>query len=174
MNQVQPAARDPFNSAFEVGFRALVMLGEMFPVAADLQRLVFYDYLLLHSGDAPNGPASLHPATPYRSQEYAVRRDVLRQGLLLMASRELVQVSVRKEGIAYAGSELTIPFLDRMQSDYTKALLSRAAWVFSRFGDVSDEELTKLFTDNLGRWGSEFLFMRDFSEELSALASNRQ
>lgn len=160
----------PFNSAFEVGFRAIVMLAELFPVAVDLQRLVFYDYLLLHSGDVPGGPSSLHPATPYRAQEYAVRREILQQGLLLMASRNLVEIAVPKSGIEYVGTESLIPFLDRMTSEYTKELVSRASWVSLRFSTTPDDQLTAFFKENIGRWGSEFLFMRDFSEELSTLA----
>jgi hypothetical protein len=166
--------RGPFNSAFEVGFRSIVMLAELFPVAVDLQRLVFYDYLLLHSGDVPDGPSSLHPATPYRAQEYAIRREMLQQGLLLMASRDLVEIVVPKNGIEYVGTEILIPFLDRMTSEYTKELTLRARWVALRFGKTPDDQLATFFNENIGRWGSEFLFMRDFSEELSTLAIHGQ
>lgn len=160
-----------FNSEFEIGFRSIVVLAELFPTPADLQRLVFYDYLLLHSGDVSGGPRSLHPPTPYRSQEYAVRRDILRNGLLLMASRGLVIIRITKKGIEYAGSEATIPFLDRLTSVYSKELGVRAKWLCARFDHSSDQELSRYFSENLGRWGSEFVFMKDFSEDLSALAS---
>lgn len=75
----------PFNSAVECGLRSLVILEQAFPRDYDLQRLVFYDYLLVHSGDA-NGPESIHPATPHRSGEVLVKRQILEQGLLLMIS----------------------------------------------------------------------------------------
>ncbi|MFM9959999.1 MAG: ABC-three component system middle component 2 [Planctomycetaceae bacterium] len=41
----------PFNSALESGLRALCVLYEAFPQSFDTQRLVFFDYLVVHSGD---------------------------------------------------------------------------------------------------------------------------
>src|SRR5687767_3237817 len=112
---------DLFNSPFETGFRAVVVLAELYPQAADLQRLVFFDYLLIHSGDV-QGPPSLHPATPYRSQEYTIRSEILRKGLLLMAGRGLVRIAVNLTGIEYGATEDTVPFLDRLVEPYKKAL----------------------------------------------------
>jgi hypothetical protein len=149
-------AATPFNTPYEVGFRSLVVLAEIFADAADLQRLIFYDYLMVHSGDISEGPQSLHPATPFRAQEYAVRRDILSNGLLLMASRNLAQIRVTSAGIEYSATELTVPFLDRLTTRYVKVLAERAEWVHEVFGRMSH---------------SAFIFMRDFSDELSTLAS---
>ena len=55
-----------FNSALETGVRALVILVANFPAALDLQRLVDFDYLVVHSGDV-DGPESLHPPLPMLS-----------------------------------------------------------------------------------------------------------
>jgi hypothetical protein len=157
-----------FNSPFEAGFRATVLLAELYPSVADLQRLVFFDYLLIHSRDV-GGPPSLHPATPYRSQEYAVRREIMRHGLLIMAGRGLVEIAVNPGGIEYSATEVTIPFLDRLIAPYKKKLNERAEWVASKFSNHTVPELAALFSNNLGRWGTEFVFMRDFSEDLSVL-----
>lgn len=53
----------PFNSPVESGLRALVLLYSLFPTSASLQRLVVFDYLLIHSDDVPDGPEGLHPRT---------------------------------------------------------------------------------------------------------------
>ena len=81
---------NPFNSPLECGLRSLALLAAAGPTAYDLQRLVFYDYLLVHSADVPGGPESIHPPTPLRSGEALVRRHWVERGLLLMISRELV------------------------------------------------------------------------------------
>lgn len=52
----------PFNTPLEYGFRALFILDAADNVAMDLQRIVSYDYLLVHTSDVPRGPKSLHPA----------------------------------------------------------------------------------------------------------------
>jgi len=65
----QPAT---FNSPLEAGMRAVALLGASFPQTYDLQRLVTFDFLLVHTGDV-GGPDSLHPPTPYRPAELLVR-----------------------------------------------------------------------------------------------------
>ncbi len=41
----------PFNSPIETGIRTLAILTAVFPRSLDLQYLVYFDYLVLHSGD---------------------------------------------------------------------------------------------------------------------------
>src|SRR5689334_10655553 len=100
------SAVGPFNSPLECGLRPLVLLQAAQPAACDLQRLVFYDYLLVHSADVPEGPESIHPATPLRSGEALVRRHWIERGLLLMISRELVIRTFSAQGILYQASSL--------------------------------------------------------------------
>src|SRR5580700_9480010 len=108
------SAAGPFNSPLECGLRTLVLLAAAKPAACDLQRLVFYDYLLVHSGDVPGGPDSIHPPTPLRSGEALVRRHWIERGLLLMISRELVIRAFSPQGIVYQASPLTLTFLGYM------------------------------------------------------------
>ena len=102
----------PFNSPIECGLRALVLLAASGPAPCDLQRLTFFDYLLVHSGDVPGGPPSIHPPTPLRSGEALVRRQWIEKGLRLMLSRELIQPMFSETGIAYVATSLCRPFLD--------------------------------------------------------------
>lgn len=145
----------PFNSAIECGLRSLIILEHAFPLEYDLQRLVFYDYLLVHSGDA-GGPESIHPATPHRSGEVLVKRHILEQGLLLMMSRSLVIREYDKTGIIYLASDTATPFLDNLKSHYISLLKERAYWVIDVFNEYDDDKLEKFFHDNLDRWGGEF------------------
>ena len=145
----------PFNSSIECGLRSLVLLEHAFPLEYDLQRLVFYDYLLVHSGDA-GGPESIHPATPHRSGEVLVKRQMLEQGLLLMMSRNLVVRKYDSTGILYSASDTATPFLDSLQSRYVGLLKKRANWVIKVFNDLDDKTLEQFFYVNLDRWGGEF------------------
>lgn len=147
----------PFNSPLECGLRALVLLAAAEPSTCDLQRLIFYDYLLVHSGDVDGGPESIHPPTPLRSGEALVRRHWIERGLLLMISKELVARDFTDHGIAYHASSLTAPFLGYMEQPYTKRLRERAAWVIERFGAYSDQQLVDFFKAHLDRWGGEFI-----------------
>lgn len=160
------SASGPFNSPLECGLRAIVLLAAAEPAGCDLQRLIFYDYLLVHSGDVPDGPESIHPPTPLRSGEALVRRHWIERGLLLMISRELVVRNFTEHGIMYQASSLTTSFLRYMEQPYTHKLRERAQWVIGQFGEYSDQQLLDFFKANLDRWGGEFIREELFEDEL--------
>lgn len=147
----------PFNGAVEIGLRALAILNDAFPEAYSLQRLVVFDYLVVHSDDMPDGPIGLHPQTPHRGGELLVRRNVLQEGLLLYQSRGLIERRFEKAGVFYAATERSASFLDALNTDYVTGLRERAAWLAKSFSKLSDEELEQTVRVHLGEWGAEFV-----------------
>ncbi len=157
MPDVASRAPSPFNGPVESGLRSLVLLDAAAPSGCDLRRLVVYDYLLVHSADVQGGPRSLHPATPHRSGELLVRRRMIRSGLMLMISRELLTIEYGGAGIVYSATKLTRPFLEYLQSDYAREMRERAAWVVSTFGSYTDEALITFAMSHLSDWGGELV-----------------
>jgi hypothetical protein len=153
MTEAHPST--PFNSALETGVRALNIINEAAPQPFDLQRLVFFDYLVVHSGDV-GGPASLHPSTPLRNGELLVRRGIIERGLLLMVSRGLAERALGPDGISYVAAEEAAPFLDCLTSSYARDLRARAEWAIAAFGDLDQGELKSYFDANFERWSREF------------------
>ncbi len=146
----------PFNSSVELGFRALVVLNETFPIDYSLRHLVIFDYLMVHSDDIDGGPDGLHPKTPYRSGELLVRREPLQRGLHLFCSRGLVRKHYRERGVFYGANDNSQAFLDSIDSTYFNRLTDRAKWVASNFGNTGLDTLQGLVVSNLGKWGAEF------------------
>lgn len=157
MAEQKPRRVSPFNGSVECGLRSLVLLDAAAPGGCDLARLVVYDYLLVHSADAPGGPDSLHPATPHRSGELLVRRELIRAGLRLMGSRELLTVEYDSGGVIYSATELTRPFLDHLQSEYAGQLRARATWVVAAFAAYTDEQIGAFAMSHLNDWGGELV-----------------
>lgn len=145
----------PFNSALETGLRSAAILAEACPQEFDLQRLLYFDYLVVHSSDA-DGPASLHPNTPLRNGELLVRRGVIERGLLLFISRGIIERNARSDGIFYAASEVAGPFLECLHSAYSLELRLRATWAIDTFGALDDGELKSYFDARFARWTREF------------------
>jgi len=150
-----PAPSSPFNSPLETGLRSVAILAEACPDEFDLQRLLYFDYLVVHSSDA-DGPDSLHPNTPLRNGELLVRRGVIERGLLLYISRSLVKWHARADGIFYAASEAAGPFLECLHSAYSRELRLRATWAIDTFGALDDDELKSYFDARFERWTREF------------------
>lgn len=145
----------PFNSPLETGVRALILLAEAYPATLDLQRILEFDYLIVHSGDV-GGPPSLHPALPLRSGELLVRRQLIERGLLLMMSRGLIERLASEAGLSYQADDAAGPFLDALSADYLKDLKLRAEWVISTFGNMSDTDIRKALSKVYDQWTREF------------------
>lgn len=147
-----------YNTPLECGLRSVVILLEIFPQRVDLQRLVQYDYLLVHSADVPNGPSSIHPATPNRAGEMLVRRPIIENGIQMMMTKSLIECEFSSEGIRYYAGEWAVTFIGRLESRYTAELRMRAEWAARRFEDYSDDRLNQFMRDNWAVWGAEFEF----------------
>ena len=133
-----------------------MLLSECYPLPLDLQRLVILDYLLLHSGDLPDGPESIHPPSPLRAGEVAVRRQLLEQGLQLFATKGLIAREINSFGIRYVADETAPMFLDALSSPYAGILRDRAAWANEKAGTLSDDAATNLLKKTTDRWRTEF------------------
>jgi hypothetical protein len=154
-----------FNGPVEVGLRTLVLLLEVFPETLDLQHLVTLDYLLIHSGDFEDGPQSLHPPSPMRAGEIAVRRGLIEDGLHLYRARGLIEQVPADTGFGYRAAELTAPFLDALVSPYAIALRERATWIFETLGQLPFDELQQILDEALGRWRTEFAVLGELEGE---------
>ncbi len=151
-----PPAPQLFNSAVELGLRSLCVLVETHPKTCDLQRLVLFDYLLVHSADVDGGPASLHPATPQRGTEVLVRRAILEPGLALYSRRGLICTTAGSGGFMYTASDRGSAFLDTLRAEYVSMLRDRARWIAAAFGELPTGEIQRYVNTELDRWGGQF------------------
>jgi len=157
MDEAVTQTRKPatFNGPLEAGLRAVAILGAAHPRSFDLQRLLAFDYLLVHTGDI-GGPESLHPPTPLHSAELLVRRNLVERALLLMMSRNLVERDFVSDGIRYRAGENTVPFLSSLVSDYLAQLKRRAAWLVKELGDKSEADFRAVMRKFFEKWVEEF------------------
>ena len=149
-----------FNTPLECGVRCTVLLVAASPARCDAQRLVQYEYLLVHSGDIDGGPPSIHPPAPHRSGELLVRRGLVERGIALMMAKSIICRDLSTDGIRYYAGESAVPFLDTLSSSYTRDMRKSAKWVIERFGRMSDEDLSRFMRRNWSNWGSEFSLQR--------------
>jgi hypothetical protein len=155
----------PFNTPLETGVRALTLLDAFFPLTLDLQRLVDFDYLVVHSGDA-GGPQSLHPPLPLRSGELLVRHEIIEKGLLLMMSRGLVCRILSTAGIQYQATDSTNSFLNGLSSSYIAKLRERANWVAMHFRDSTDKEIEEIIRHFFKEWTTKFQPFEQLPEDI--------
>ncbi len=145
-----------FNGPVEIGMRTAMVLASAYPERLDLSRLVILDYIVVHSGDIPDGPPSLHPPTPLRAGEVTLRRELLENGLHLLAMKGLVARHLDEFGITYSAQSEITAFLDALSSGYAHAVRDRAEWAVERLNKLNDSQVWVLFEESIGRWKMEF------------------
>ncbi len=150
-----PEAVPTFNSPIETGVRALILLAESYPAQLDLQRILEFDYILVHTKDV-DGPPSIHPALPLRSGELLVRRQLIERGLMLMISRGLVSRHATPNGFLYQAEDDAGRFLDSLTAEYLHDLQDRAVWVVERFSGMSDHDIRVMLSQVYDQWSREF------------------
>lgn len=151
MSENEPITESLFNTPVESGLRSLFVLTAVYPQQCDLQRLVVYDYFLVHSADVAGGPFSLHPAAPLRTGELLVRRNLIESGLRLLIHKGLVGKEYVPTGIYYAATNLGRPFLSYFQTRYANRCREISEWIAVQFQSLTDEELKDFINENLGR-----------------------
>lgn len=157
MDQALKYTQQPmtFNGPLEAGIRAVAILGVAYPKTYDLQRLVAFDYLLVHTGDI-GGPESLHPPTPLHSAELLVRRKLVEEALFLMMTRDLVVREITSEGIKYGAGENAATFLSSLTTGYLLSLKERASWLVVHLGDYADQQFRAVMRRFFDDWVEEF------------------
>jgi len=155
-----------FNGPVEIGMRAAMVLANAYPERLDLNRLVILDYIVVHSGDIPDGPPSLHPPTPLRAGEVTVRRGLLENGLHLLAMKGLVARHLDESGITYSAQSEITAFLDALSTGYARDVRDRAEWAAQRLNRLTDRQVRELFEESLGRWKTEFVAEGQQEDEL--------
>ena len=152
---VERGALPPFNTPLETGLRSVWVLSAAFPRGFDLQRLVAFDYLVVHTGDI-EGPSSLHPDLPMRSAELLVRRGLVERGLRLMITRGLVRRQPSPEGILYYAGEIAATFIASLESRYFGELRERAQWVIEQFGEMEEDVFRSTMNRAFDQWVDQF------------------
>lgn len=147
-----------FNTPLEIGLRMLYVLNAFKSIELDVNTLVIFDYFLLNSNDFPQGPKSIHPSIPHRSTQMIIKPPILKEGLNLMISKELIDISFTDDGIKYKANELTGKFIDLMDNSYSKQLLEISIWIKNQFGNYDFRKLDLFVKNNIPNWGSEFIY----------------
>lgn len=146
---------EPLNSPIEVGVRVLIILDAVYPSQLDVNRLVLYDYTLLHSSDL-GGPESIHPAVPGRTGEMGLKRTLIEQGLQILRRAGLADISTTSTGIHYAASEDAASFISTMSTSYSQKLIERASWVKEQLSNSDDAAIRTQIETIFSAWSEEF------------------
>lgn len=145
-----------YNSYLEIGLRILIILNSLEGKSCNIDKLTYYDHLLLHSGDVIDGPKSILPESPFRYFEYSVKKQGITDSVDFLWRKGLISVDYQDNGIYYKSNRLTELFLDSFESELYKELKETASWVVKNFATYNHEDLRKFFNQELKNKGGDF------------------
>jgi len=153
-----------FNSPLEAGLRAVVILERLWPDAVDINDLILFDHIVVHTSDF-GGPNSIHPSLPNEIGELLVRRQLIEESLDLMRRCHLINIHYSEDGTTYAASDEASDFVGFMETSYAEKLKKSAAWMVDKIKSTPDQIVT--FRNDvsaiLGKWAEEFSLERSLS-----------
>lgn len=144
-----------FNSSIEIGLRSLFLLSR-FKEGLSIDKLIYLDYFLIHSGDVSKQQRSIHPKYPFRSTEIVIKRELLTNAIKLLVSRELIKLHFSTNGILYMITEVGCKALEYFESSYAKQIDEVSDWIYKTYSSYSEEQLSEVINANIQKWGSEF------------------
>lgn len=147
-----------YNSPLEVSLRTAVILSNTPEETYDIDRLVIFDYFVLHAKDLDMSQKNLHPSLPFRSSELIIRRKLITEGLEMLVSKGLINIVYNDDGIYYKSNPSTELFANLLISDYALKLKALSEWVIKKYGKLSTNQLASLVNKGIRLWGSEFEF----------------
>lgn len=146
-----------YNNPLEIGIRCLVIINNNnLNEGLDIERLMYLDYLCLNTNDL-GGESSLHAPVPKRGVQVFARKELILKGLKILASKELLEVALSKNGIFYKSNRNTSLFLNYFHSEYFHRLKDRVIWTMGKFEEYNNEALNHFINNHLHEWGSDML-----------------
>ncbi|MFJ4109425.1 ABC-three component system middle component 2 [Oerskovia enterophila] len=143
------------NGPFELANRILYILDAAWPQGVTFNSLALLDYALVHSEEL-GGPPSLHPATPGKQGELAVRRPTLQTAIALLIRHGLIDATATDAGIAYSASESAGAFVELIQSDQGVRLRERSEWIAGNLVGLTRDQLREVLRGITSEWQHEF------------------
>ncbi|CEI82956.1 ABC-three component system middle component 2 [Oceanobacillus oncorhynchi] len=147
---------DMLNSTLETALRILMLLRNMPDNQLDIDEILLLDYYVLHINDFNSKMESLHPSIPNRENEILVRRKIIQQSILLLDSRNLLTTNYTSSGIRYSSNQLTISFVDYLETPYAEKIKTNISKVNEKSKIELVEEIKKHIYNNPKFWLNEF------------------
>ncbi len=145
-----------FNNPVEISLRILILLNIDINNEYNIEKLTYFDYLMMHSGDIDDAPDSILPNSPYRFFEFHVNKENISQSVEFLWRKGLVDISYNANGIFYKANRLTNLFVTTIQNELCEQLKHTASWVVDNFYKYSENDLKDLFYSKLKSKSTDF------------------
>lgn len=133
-----------FNTPFEAGLRATLILYSANLQGMTLDRIAAYDFITLYGSDFGVSATNLHGLSPFNFSELSAKRLVCSEGIKSFVLDGLISVTQTRNGFLYSITPIGSKYVKNLESDYKRQYLDILEAVHQKYNSVSDIELTNI------------------------------
>lgn len=132
-----------FNTPFEAGLRALLILYAVQPQSISIDRITAYDFITVYGKEFGVSSKNLHGDNSLSFSELASKRTVCANGIKSFVLDGLAEVNRTSEGFLYRINSNGIKYVQSLESDYSRQFLDIIRTVHTQYAEVNDMDLIK-------------------------------
>lgn len=136
-----------FNTPFETGLRAMLILYSTNSYGMTIDRIVAYDFMTIYGGDLGISNINLHGINHFNFSELASKRAICSEGLKMFVLEGLITVTRNKNGFLYSITLAGKKYVEELKSNYKNQYLDILKGVQSKYETVADSELIKYISN---------------------------
>lgn len=130
-----------FNTPFETGLRAMLILYSTTSRGMTIDRIVAYDFMTIYGGDLGVVENNLHGINHFSFSEFSSKRAICYDGVKSFVLEGLIAVIQNKRGFLYSLSPAGKKYIEELKSNYKTQYLEILNNVQAKFDKVSDTDL---------------------------------
>ncbi len=134
---------DLFNTPFETGLRAMLILSVIRSCGMTIDRLSAYDFMTIYGKDFEVSNRNLHGDNSYSFSELSSKRSVCSEGIKMFVLDGLIAVNRTEDGFLYKLTVAGRKYIGTLESDYKDQYLAIAETVHKKYARKSDSAILK-------------------------------
>lgn len=130
-----------FNTPFETGLRAMLILYSTQTQGMTVDRITAYDFMTIYGNDLGVSEKNLHGINHFSFSELTSKRAVCSEGVKSFVLDGLISVKHANKGFLYSLTSAGKKYVEALESDYKLQYLEIVNGVHKKYNQISDTEL---------------------------------
>lgn len=133
-----------FNTPFESGLRALLILYSSNSDGMTIDRIVAYDFMTIYGCELGLSERNLHGINHYSFSEISNKRTICYEGVKAFVLDGLISIIQNKDGFSYSLTLAGKQYVEKLESNYKTQFLKIINEVRHKYDTVPDTELVRI------------------------------
>lgn len=136
-----------FNTPFETGLRAMLILAATKSQGMTIDRITAYDFMTQYGSDFGISEHNLHGINHFNFSELTTKRSLCSDGVKSFVLDGLISVKRGKNGFSYSLTSSGKKYVGRLESDYKTQYTATVTDIHKKYARQTDTVLMKIIND---------------------------